>query len=336
MDNKISVIIPVYNTAKVLRRCLDSVIYQTYKNLEIILINDGSTDDSLKICQEYSAKDPRIILIDKKNEGGGKARNAGLDRATGEYIAFVDSDDEIDLAMYELMLYNLLKYDAEMCICDYSVGRCNNDYKNIHEEILDNKQLMKELFIDKKVTSHIWRKLYPAKCFKEHRFSDRKVVHDMSLDHLLLKEVNKAVLLDCKLYFYTENYSESLSNTNKWKVDGSYLRGQVIEERIAFADEYYPDLSYYMYPQVTEFYLGSYARMYLNKKNASKDDADKVKHIRNYFHDEKRIYKTDNISKPKQLAAWAIGHNVKPLIWAACKYYQIQTRGMTESIPGRY
>ena len=137
MNKKISVIIPVYNTSKLLRRCLDSVINQTYKNLEIILINDGSTDDSLSICKEYSQNDSRIILIDKENEGGGKARNAGLDRATGDYIAFVDSDDYIDPDMYSVLMNNLKTSEADISTCGRIVVRegaekpdiCDNNFK---------------------------------------------------------------------------------------------------------------------------------------------------------------------------------------------------------------
>ena len=104
---KLSVIIPNYNSGKYLRRCLDSVINQTYKDLEIIIINDGSTDDSIKILNEYSEKDKRIKIIDQENKGVSFSRNVGLDISTGELIAFVDADDEIDQDMYEIMVQNL-------------------------------------------------------------------------------------------------------------------------------------------------------------------------------------------------------------------------------------
>ncbi len=115
---KLSIIIPVYNTSKYLRRCLDSVLNQTYKDLEIIVINDGSNDDSLSILNEYANKDERIKVIDKKNEGVSIARNKGLEAATGELIAFVDSDDAIVPDMYEVMIDSLIKYDASISVCD--------------------------------------------------------------------------------------------------------------------------------------------------------------------------------------------------------------------------
>lgn len=118
MDNpKISVIIPVYNVEPYLRRCLDSVIRQTYTNLEIILVDDGSTDGSSEVCDEYKANDSRILVIHKENGGVSSARNAGLDAATGEWIGFVDADDWIEPDMYEYMLGMTQKYGADVVQC---------------------------------------------------------------------------------------------------------------------------------------------------------------------------------------------------------------------------
>ena len=109
----ISVIVPIYNTEKYLKKCLDSIINQTYKNLQIILIDDGSGDNSGEICDEYATKDSRIQVIHKQNAGVTAARNDGLDMATGDYIGFVDSDDWIEPNMYEEMMANLIKTGAD-------------------------------------------------------------------------------------------------------------------------------------------------------------------------------------------------------------------------------
>ena len=100
----LSVIMPVYNSEKFLKRSIDSVLNQTYRDLELILINDGSTDGSLSLCREYETKDNRVIVIDKKNEGAGPTRNKGIDIAKGEYIAFPDSDDWLDVDTYEVCI----------------------------------------------------------------------------------------------------------------------------------------------------------------------------------------------------------------------------------------
>lgn len=123
----ISVIIPVYNVEKYLHRCLDSVIEQTYKNLEVILIDDGSTDHSGEICDDYAAKDVRIHVIHQENQGVSAARNKGLDTAKGEYIAFVDSDDYILPEMYAKMLECIIENNVDFCVCqwqyEYADGR---------------------------------------------------------------------------------------------------------------------------------------------------------------------------------------------------------------------
>lgn len=115
--SQISVIIPVYNVEKFLRRCLKSVINQTMSDLEIILVDDGSNDNSGEICDEYAKNDDRIIVIHKENGGLRSARNKGLDIATGEWITFVDSDDYIDTDMYEMLYSNAIEKEVDICAC---------------------------------------------------------------------------------------------------------------------------------------------------------------------------------------------------------------------------
>ena len=118
-EEKISIIVPVYKVEDYLERCIDSIVNQTYKNLEILLVDDGSPDNCGKICDEYAAKDDRIIVIHKQNEGVARARNSALDVVTGDYISFIDSDDWVAEDAYEYYLDNIKKYKAD-CV----VGRC--------------------------------------------------------------------------------------------------------------------------------------------------------------------------------------------------------------------
>lgn len=113
----ISVIVPIYNTSSYLKRCIDSIVNQTYRELEIILVNDGSTDESLDVCKVYEARDGRIVLVDKKNEGVSAARNDGLRIAKGEWISFVDSDDFLDLDFYETLLQGVKESNADVVCC---------------------------------------------------------------------------------------------------------------------------------------------------------------------------------------------------------------------------
>ena len=117
----LSVIVPVYRVETYLPKCLDSLVGQTYADLEIILVDDGSPDRSGAICDEYAARDSRIVVIHQENRGASQARNAGLDRATGEFVAFVDSDDYLDFSMYENLMKAVVEYDADIVISDFFV-----------------------------------------------------------------------------------------------------------------------------------------------------------------------------------------------------------------------
>ena len=126
MSKKVSVVIPVYNVEKYLRRCLDSLVNQTYKNLEFICVNDGSTDNSLEILKEYAAKDSRFIIINQKNQGVALARNNGLNVASGDYLSFVDPDDWVGLNYYEEVVKEFIATNCDVVQLDYTVAYSNN------------------------------------------------------------------------------------------------------------------------------------------------------------------------------------------------------------------
>ncbi len=148
---KISVIVPCYNVELYVKKCIESIIRQTYKNLEIILVDDGSTDSTGEICDNYAKKDPRITVIHKKNGGAASARNAGLDIATGDYINFIDSDDWITTHTYEYLVHLLKKYNVRSstacCIRAYdNDGKITIGQKNtVEDKIYDSNEMMKRL-----------------------------------------------------------------------------------------------------------------------------------------------------------------------------------------------
>ena len=154
MKEKVSIVVPVYNNEKFLDKCLTSIINQTYKDLEIILINDGSKDNSLKIMNEYAKKDKRIVIIDKKNEGVSKARNDGIRKSTGEYITFVDSDDYIELNEIEEMYNAIKENNVDMVRSNYQVRYKNSekvdvgDLSSLSGKILNEKEI-KDNFLKK-------------------------------------------------------------------------------------------------------------------------------------------------------------------------------------------
>ncbi|MDR2590997.1 MAG: glycosyltransferase [Oscillospiraceae bacterium] len=144
MNDLISVIIPVYNAEKYLRRCVESIQKQSYSFLEIILINDGSTDRSSAICDELALEDKRIVVIHKENGGPSSARNAGLDSAKGEFIAFVDSDDEIEHDMYEQMYKSIYETDSDICIC--GVRMIYDKFERLRRVPIEQKISTKQLW----------------------------------------------------------------------------------------------------------------------------------------------------------------------------------------------
>ena len=138
---KVSIIIPVFNVENYLERCLKSVIAQTFKDIEIIIINDGSIDKSLEICKKFAESDKRIILINQKNSGVSAARNTGIDIATGKYLSFVDSDDFITPDMIEFLLTNLEEHDADISSCGmYDCYIQNNKIQEKTLSIINNKK----------------------------------------------------------------------------------------------------------------------------------------------------------------------------------------------------
>ncbi|MFZ3577233.1 glycosyltransferase family 2 protein, partial [Virgibacillus sp. DJP39] len=138
MDYKLSIIVPVYKVEQYLAKCIDSILNQTYKDFELILVNDGSPDNCSDICDSYMKKDNRIKVIHKANGGLSSARNAGIQIARGEYIGFVDSDDFIHRRMYEVLYKNAFKYLSDIVVCDYSQVQEGEKYieKEINFEIV--------------------------------------------------------------------------------------------------------------------------------------------------------------------------------------------------------
>lgn len=205
----ISVIVPVYNAEKYLVRCIDSIINQSYKNLEIILINDGSTDSSSEICESYQEKDIRIQVIQKENGGPASARNAGLQIYAGEYLCFVDSDDWL-ANNYVSELYGLIKkYDADIAACEYYNVDEYKTYppcENVEIRICNNEDFLKICFSEMSISVVPWNKLYKRELYSEIRFPEDKMICEDVMPMLLAGEQTKrAVVTSNKLYYYYTN-----------------------------------------------------------------------------------------------------------------------------------
>lgn len=204
---KISIIVPVYNTEKYLHKCIDSILNQTFEDFELILVDDGSTDSSGAICDEYAKKDERIVVIHKENGGVSKARNVALDTAKGEYIGFVDSDDTINERMLEVLYNNLIESNAQVSVCgfDYVVeGRQSSFKKHKNKKrVFKSKKAIKIVMRGKPFAGHLCNKLFKADLFEKVRLNEKIYIYeDMLAVVELLARADSVVYDSTPLYNY--------------------------------------------------------------------------------------------------------------------------------------
>lgn len=206
----ISVIIPVYNTEKYLKDCVNSVLNQTYKNLEIILVDDGSTDSCPQICDEYNKKDKRIIVMHKINGGLSDARNQGIEVAKGEYIAFIDSDDYISTVFIE-ELHNACELNAVDISCCNFYRKYRNNHTAAHKPTANKKftniEAVKDIFLANSLCEVMtWNKLYRISLFKQSniRFPVGKLHEDVYTTYKLFYLANGIIYINEPLYFYLQ------------------------------------------------------------------------------------------------------------------------------------
>lgn len=238
---KISVIVPAYNAGKYFENCIKSIVNQTYKNLEIIIVDDGSTDSTPQACDEWAEKDSRIKVIHKENGGAASARNIGLDNATGEYIGFVDADDYIDVDMYEIMLNDILENDADAARCGVERvsddGTIENWGTGIYDvRIVDNKQLLFDVGEGLGILPvSPCNKLIKKECIGDIRFDTRfKFAEDTLFNFTVAKNIKKMVYHDVNRYHYSFNED---SMTNKGISENNFDEHRVMDIIFTLADK---------------------------------------------------------------------------------------------------
>lgn len=209
MNELISIIVPVYNVEQFLARCIDSIRAQTYRNIEILLIDDGSTDNSGRVCDEYAKQDGRIKVYHKPNGGVSSARNYGLDRATGKYIGFVDSDDFIAPDMYEYLIQLIKDTNAEIAACGIA------DYYSDDKIVSSDGSLFRvantietaRMLLESETPMYVVNKLFLRKAFDGIRFRENKIYEDAYIILDLAKAISLSVITDQCKYFYRRRTS---------------------------------------------------------------------------------------------------------------------------------
>ena len=229
---EISVIVPVYNVEQYLDRCVKSILGQTFKNFEVILINDGSIDNSANICNMYSKKDKRVRVVHKKNEGVSKARNLGINLSKGKYLVFVDSDDWIEDDFLELLYKGIKKLGTDIVISGYVYekhGKIKNNFKKGVEKIFSRDEIRYEFFKQDKFLWTIYDKIFKKELFVNKNFNiNLKIGEDMLLCWQLLNSVNNIGYIP--LYKY--HYDISASNTMTSKFSLKWFHGLRVKKRI--------------------------------------------------------------------------------------------------------
>lgn len=206
MNHTISIIVPVYNAAPYLSTCIESILNQTYKDIELILINDGSKDNSGEICDDYALKDNRIKVVHKKNGGVSSARNAGLALATGEYIGWVDADDYIERDMFEFLYQLVITYDADIAECGYaSVDGKKVTVANFGKGIeYGDGRFITQKYLDADIFYGIVTKLYKRSLFERVRFPEGRIWEDIWLVTYFCLEPTRYVRNPEVKYYYRQ------------------------------------------------------------------------------------------------------------------------------------
>ena len=230
----ISVIVPVYNVESYVAECIESIQNQTYMNLEIILVNDGSTDASGDICDQYAAYDERIQVIHKENAGVSAARNTGIESANGDYIGFVDSDDYIAPTMYEDMLKLMAEHDLDIIECtafrnngDTNIEGCNDGSLEIFNRDEALKMAMYDCFVA------VWSQLYKRRVISDVRFPVGRKFEDSAVSYLFIANTKRVGHINRCLYYYRLNPNSTTQTSFDPKSRWDFVLGY--EERLQYA-----------------------------------------------------------------------------------------------------
>lgn len=302
---KISVIVPIYNAEKTLKKCINSILSQTYTNFELILVNDGSKDSSLSLCENYSKKDSRVVVINKKNEGCIKARKAGIDKANGQYIMFVDSDDWIDINTLKLVSDEINKNNSDVIVFNMNkvIGKFGYIKRAGNREYFTKKQIFEGDEIRRELASaylhghpfpaNLCGKVYKNKYLREcGKYLDRLVFlgEDLYYNIEIFLKINKVSIINKELYYYrvggnTSKYMEYLFSD---MINGYMIQKEVIEE-------YYQDTKQQRYNGISIMLLNTLKTCLQNIFLSKLTDSEIKRKIKKYINDAQIIEASSNI-----------------------------------------
>ncbi|WP_251551947.1 glycosyltransferase [Neobacillus muris] len=276
MNPTISIIVPVYNVENFIQPCIESILNQTFTDFEIILVNDGSTDRSGFICDEFAKKDKRIFVIHKENGGQSSARNKGIEAAKGHYIGFVDSDDWIHQDMYNTLYTKAIETDAEITACNlmqFSKDSTGHLYSNnTTDELFDRNSAMHELYLNERLTFSPCNKLYRKELFKGIRFKEGYILEDMDFAYRIIHQANRIYYTGQAFYYYRYNDQSTMrKDFSKKRLDEYEVR----ENMYLFYLENYPSIANEVY---AEWFLTG-LMLYINMDKYFKDEKNQYNYL---------------------------------------------------------
>lgn len=239
----ISVIVPVYNVEPYLRRCVDSILRQTYRNLEVLLVDDGSTDSSGDICEEYARQDSRVTVLHQKNGGLSAARNTGIERAGGACLAFVDSDDFIDSRMLETLYQDLTEQGADAAVCGYRLFGPQDEILPIDFSVpvqcMSGRDAIRSTLVSDEIGDFAWNKLYRKELFQSIRYPLGRMMEDQGTTYRIFLQCKKVAYHPVQMYYYYQRPDSILHRRNlkfyEDKFDMGWQKYQALKE-------VYPDM----------------------------------------------------------------------------------------------
>lgn len=239
----VSIVIPVYKVEEYIDKCIESVTKQSYTDIEIILVDDGSPDKCGKICEKWAKEDDRIKVIHKKNGGLSDARNEGINVAKGKYITFIDSDDYVQQNYVEYLCQLMKKYDSDISCClaqiFYEDGKVSKIENEVIEECLTSEDAFREMLYERKLTNSAWAKLYKIDLFNGVRYPKGKLYEDMFTTYKLIMKSKKIAISNDRKYYYLIRSNSIIGSINPLKQKDML---DAAEEMYRYANEYVPSV----------------------------------------------------------------------------------------------
>lgn len=327
-EAKISIIVPVYNVEPYLRKCLDSIIHQTYQNLEIILVDDGSPDNCGAICDEYAAGDQRIKVIHKINGGVSSARNAGLEAATGDWIGWVDPDDYIASDMYEYLLEGAQKYGADITVCGrtevYPDRQVSIGWGR--ETVLGREEAIGLLLEDGMLRNYLWDKLWRKELFQDIEFPRGRNFEDIATIYRLFEKVDMIVCFPQCKYFYLQRMNGIVQSRSLSNVAVCY---EIEKERYLNLKDNYPQFQEQMEVRLVSSVANIWGVYLLNPREVRKQYQEKLKKMAAFVREHPSAVtaaaQTQGIAGKLKLKLipyphwWAFA-----LVWSIDKLYELK------------